>query len=65
MKKIFLVYLENERAPLFVHVTYESAITEAKRLAKAHNKKAYVLMSIATVKLNEFEIEYLGDELPF
>ena len=42
----FMVYLENEKTPAFIHTTLDSAENEAKRLARIYKKKAFVLCSI-------------------
>lgn len=60
-----MVYLENQQTPTFRHNTYLSALNEAKRLAKQFNLKAYILMSIESVELNEFKTERINDDLPF
>lgn len=63
----FMVYLENERTPLFVHTTIESAEQEAKRLAKEHRKKAFVLCSLKSFEINEFTVKDCrpDTDLPF
>jgi hypothetical protein len=63
----FMVYLENERTPTFRHATLQGAETEAKRLSKLHNKKAYVLCSLKSFQLSEFVVTDMrpDDFLPF
>jgi hypothetical protein len=63
----FMVYLENESTPTFRHATLELAETEAKRLSKLHNKKAYVLCSLKSFQLSEFVVTDMrpDDFLPF
>ena len=53
----FMVYLENERTPAYKHTTLESAETEAKRLSKQYEKKAFVLCSLKSFELVEFKVE--------
>lgn len=67
----FMVYLQGERTPAFRHRELPSAENEAKRLAKEHNKKAYVLCSIKSFEVSEFQVENCipeidtQDDLPF
>lgn len=63
----YMVYLEGSGAPTYKHITFESAETEAKRLAKAHRSKAYVLCSVKSFEVNEFSVVDLRPsfELPF
>lgn len=56
-KFFFMVYLENERTPIYKHSTLESAETEAKRLSKQYGKKAYVLCSLKSFEIVEFKVE--------
>ena len=64
----YMVYLEDGGAPTFRHSTLLLAELEAKRLAKKHDKKAFVLCSIKSFEINEFlEKDYRPetDDLPF
>ncbi len=67
----FMVYLQGERTPAFQHTSLPSAENEAKRLAKEHKKKAYVLCSIKSFEVSEFQVENCipetntVDDLPF
>lgn len=63
----FMVYLENEKTPTFIHTTLDSAENEAKRLARIYKKKAFVLCSIKSFEINEFTINDCRPEsdLPF
>lgn len=63
----FMVYLENEKTPAFIHTTLDSAENEAKRLARTYKKKAFVLCSIKSFEINEFTISDCRPEsdLPF
>jgi hypothetical protein len=64
----FMVFLENERTPAFKHSEQISAETEAMRLAKLHNKKAYVLATIKSFEpIGQFKITDCrpNDDLPF
>lgn len=49
----FMVYLENEKTPTFIHTTLDSAENEAKRLARIYKKKALVLCSIKSLDKKE------------
>ena len=40
----FMVYVEGEHTPAYKHSDLTSAETEAKRLAKSLNRKAYVFL---------------------
>jgi hypothetical protein len=51
-----------------MHTLLANAEEEAKRLAKKTNRKAYVLCSIKSFEVNEFNIEDCRpetDDLPF
>jgi hypothetical protein len=64
----FMVYLENERTPAYKHTTLDSAETEAKRLSKQFNKKAFVLCTLKSFEIVEFTIEDCrpdSNDLPF
>lgn len=68
MKKyFFMVYLEGCNTPTFKHECIESAEIEAKRLSKAYKKKAYVLCTLKSFEIVEFQTEDLRPEtdLPF
>lgn len=63
-----MVFLEGERTPTVRYSVIELAETEAKRLAKTYNKKAYVLCSLKSFEVNEFTIKDCRpdtDDLPF
>lgn len=68
-KPFYMIYVEGERTPTYIHSNLESAEAEAKRLAETLEKRAYILMSIKSYELNKFkEIVYEldnGDHLPF
>lgn len=66
-QSFFMVYLENERTPTYRHSTLSGAENEAKRLAKEFGKKAFVLTTIKSFKVNEFVVEDCrpDDDLPF
>ncbi len=51
----FMVYLENGESPKMRHETMESAEQEAKRLSKLFGKKAWVLCTLKSFKIVEFE----------
>lgn len=59
----WMLYVEGGESPKIQHPNKESAITEAKRLAKITGKKVTVLESILFVELNEFKIT--EPDLPF
>lgn len=64
----FMVFLEGERTPAYKHQNIESAESEAKRLARLHRKKAYVLCSLKSFQIVDFKIEDCRpsiDDLPF
>ena len=68
-KQFYMVYLEEGRTPVFKHESYESALKEARRLAKEFERKAYVLGTITSVELSLFKEECVAvtqlEELPF
>ena len=39
-KQFYMVYLEEGRTPVYKHESYESALKEARRLAKELERKA-------------------------
>lgn len=65
----YMVHVENGDSPTYKHDTLESAEIESKRLAKLLNRKAYVLCSIKSFEINEFDIVDCRpskiDDLPF
>lgn len=63
----YMVYLEGERSPVFRHATLDGAEQEAKRLAREHGKKAFVLCTLKAFEIQEFKItDYRPeDDLPF
>jgi len=67
-QSFFMVYMENCSTPTYRHATIEGAENEAKRLAKLHNRKTFVLCAIKSFEIIEFKIEDCRpeiDELPF
>jgi len=52
----FMVYVEGQNQPKYKHSTHDSALAEAKRLAKLTEKPAYVLAPITTVELDLFKV---------
>lgn len=61
-----MVFVQGEKAAAFKHLTKESAIKEAKRLAKQTGKKAYILGTIVSFEIDNFKTENVTvDELPF
>lgn len=70
MKGFYMIYLEDGGAPTYQHATRDEALTEAKRLARDFNRRAYILCSIESVEFDAFKIEKampdsLPDDLPF
>ena len=66
MNEFFMVYVDGQKAPTYKHDTEQSAVAEAKRLAKLLNKKAYVLIAFKSYELNEFKEERIPyEQLPF
>ena len=64
----FMVFLEGGNTPSYQHQTLLSAQTEAQRLCKLHNKKAYVLCTLKSYEINEFLVKDCKpeiDDLPF
>ena len=58
MKEVFyMVYMENGITPTYKHSTIEGAEAEAKRLSKLHGRETYVLCSLKSYSLVEFNIE--------
>ena len=67
-ENFFMVFLEGERTPTVRYSVIELAENEAKRLAKVHNKKAFVLCSLKSFEVNEFTIKDCRpnlNDLPF
>ena len=64
-----MVYVEGEHIPAYKHSDLTSAETEAKRLAKSLNRKAYVFLFIKSFEVNKFIVidcrPVFGDDLPF
>lgn len=63
MKETFyMVFVEGGNTPTYKHKSQESAETEAKRLARAFKKKAFVLTTVKSFEIIEFtEEECLPD----
>lgn len=67
-QSFFMVYLEGEKNPTFKHYTLTGAEDEAKRLSKAHGRKAFVLCSLKSFEVTDFTIKDCRPEikdLPF
>jgi hypothetical protein len=52
----YMVFMEGGSNPTYRHATLSGAETEAKRLAKMHKKKTWVLTTIKSFELNEFAV---------
>jgi hypothetical protein len=52
-----MVYGEGKSAPTRKHETREEAVTEAKRLARKHNGKFFVLQAVAFVVPEEAPVK--------
>lgn len=68
MRTFYMVYLDGERGPAFRHNTYQSAHNEARRLARQHEKKAYILKAVKAVELIQFhetDLDEPQEVLPF
>lgn len=63
----YMLYAENQAMPTFKHTTYDSALTEAKRLSETLQLKIFILEARQSIKSTKFEIITLQkeDELPF
>lgn len=57
----YMIYVEGERTPTYKHTNLESVTTEAKRLARTLNKKAYILKAFASVAIKEYDIDHFVD----
>lgn len=67
-KAFYMVYMEGQNTPSYKHLSIEAAENEAKRLCKLHKMKCYILCSIKSLEINEFQIEDCRPdtyELPF
>lgn len=49
MKKFYYVHNRAQGNPTHRHLTYESAVEEAKRLCQLHKKNFYVVESVSKV----------------
>lgn len=73
----YMVFIEGGQTPAYKHETLQLAEAEAKRLARITRKKAYVLVTIKSLEINEFLvvdcrpkiiepiIQNSSDDLPF
>lgn len=59
----FMVYVESSSTPTYKHETLEAAETEAKRLSKMLGKKAWVLCTLKSFQIVEFEVKDCRPEL--
>lgn len=65
-ESFFMVVVDGGESPKYKHPNFDSAQTEAKRLAKITGRPAYVLQSILKVELSEFVLTAMDcNELPF
>ena len=65
-KVFWMIYVEGGRAPERKHETRESAVVEAKRLARVTGKKVYILESMEYMELSDVEWHGLDtDSIPF
>lgn len=62
---MYMLYVENRNSPTIFHNTYESALSEARRLCKKTESKVYILRAVKTVELNLFTETDLVNDLPF
>lgn len=64
-----MVFVEGGDAPRYKHLTLEAAEEEAKRLARMTRKKVYVLCTLKSFEIKEFEVQdccpFNFDSLPF
>lgn len=58
-----MVYVEDGTSPTYRHSTLEAAETEAKRLSKMLGKKAWVLCTLKSFQIVEFEVKDCRPEL--
>ena len=69
LEKFYMVFMEGGNNPAYQHETLEKAEKEAKRLAKVHEKKTYVLATIKSFELDMFKVSDVMPEeidgLPF
>ena len=63
----YMVYVQDQEAPVFKHNSLEAAEEEAKRLATFLKKKAFILCSLKAFELNIFKESDLrpSNDLPF
>ena len=68
-QSFWFVWNEKGAAPRFKHPTQDSAVTEAKRLARLNKGEQFIVMqSVCMVQVTDIVIEDLRpqfDELPF
>ena len=66
MKKFWMVFVEGGNYPKYKHISEESALTEAKRLAELTGKEVFILTTTKVVSLKKFDIiDLTCEELPF
>jgi hypothetical protein len=66
--KFYMVYVDNSNSPTYKHESIESAETEARRLSKELNRKAYVLATTKSFEFDSFKVENCipeDSDLPF
>jgi len=67
-KSFYMVFVEGERTPAVRYSVPMFAEREAKRLSKLTGKKAFVLCSLKSFEIKEFEVVDCRpkiDDLPF
>ena len=68
-ESFYMVFMEGGSAPTYKHPTMEVAEIEAKRLAKIHDKKTYVLCTLKSFEVQWYKVDDCRpqsfNELPF
>lgn len=63
--KFWMVYLQDERTPTYIHNSFESAHKEASRLTVLHQKPSYILEAVSRVdEAPKTIITELTEDLP-
>jgi len=61
-KAFWMIYVEGGNSPNYRHETRESALEEAKRLARNTHRKAYILESTGYMKLKDVEFHWMNTD---
>ena len=63
--RFWMVYVEDQEAPNFKHVTLKGAKAEAERLASFTKKKVYILEAVEYCECTAIKWSDISEDVPF